>query len=117
MPETVLERKDFKILRDFSVQTDQVIEGRRPDCTVGDKKNRTCKITDFAASRDRRIEEKEQEKVGKCQDLAGELQKIWNVRVYFIPLVACSLRASLGKNKKNITKKGKCQSTILLSYG
>ena len=35
-----------KVLWDFSIQTDHVIEAWRPDLVVVDK--RTCKITDFA---------------------------------------------------------------------
>ena len=47
-PESVLENEDYKILWDFSIQTDHVIEARRPDLVVVDKKERSCKIIDFA---------------------------------------------------------------------
>ena len=43
-PESVLENEDYKILWDFSIQTDHVIEARRPDLVVVDKKERSCKI-------------------------------------------------------------------------
>ena len=43
---------------DFSIQTDHVIEARRPDFIVVDKKRRTCKIIDFALPGDSRIGEK-----------------------------------------------------------
>ena len=33
---------------DFSIQTDHVIEMRRPDLVVNDKKERRCKIIGFA---------------------------------------------------------------------
>ena len=45
-PESVLENEDYKILWDFSIQTD-VIEAWTPDLIVVDKK-RSCKIIDFA---------------------------------------------------------------------
>ena len=35
-------------MRDFSIQTDYVIEARRPDLVVVDKKERSCNIIDFA---------------------------------------------------------------------
>ena len=35
---------------DFSIQTDHVIEARRPDLVVVDKKERSCKIIDFAVT-------------------------------------------------------------------
>ena len=46
-------------MRDFSIQTDHVIEPRRPDFVVVDKKERRCKIIDFAVPGDSRTEEKE----------------------------------------------------------
>ena len=90
---------------DFSIQTDHVIEAWRLDLVVVD--TRTCKIIDFAVPGDRRIEEKEQEKIEKYQDLR-ELQKIWNVRVKIIPLVVGSLgaiRKQFGKRLKEIRLK------------
>ena len=75
---------------DCSIQTYHVIEARRPDLVLVDKKRGTCKIIDFAIPGDSRIEEKEKEKVEKYQDLRRELQKIWNVRVKVIPLVVGS---------------------------
>ena len=92
-PESVLENEDYKILWDFSIQTDHVIEARRPDLVVVDKKERSCKIIDFAVPGDSRIEEKEKDKIEKYQDLGRELQKIWNVEVKIIPLVVGSLDA------------------------
>ena len=43
---------------------------------VVDKKERSCKITDFAVFGDSRIEEKEKDKIEKYQELGKELQKI-----------------------------------------
>ena len=71
----------------MSIQTDHVIEARRPDLVVFDKKERSCKIIDFALLGDSRIQEKEIENIEKYQDLGKELQKIWNVKVKIIPLV------------------------------
>ena len=46
-----------------------------------DKKERICKMTDFAVPGDSRIEEKEKNKIEKYQDMGRELQKIRNVKV------------------------------------
>ena len=92
-PESVLENEDYKILWDFSIQTDHVIEARRPDLVLIDKKETSCKIIDFAVPGDSRIEDKERDKTEKYQDLGRELQKIWNVKVKIIPLVVGSLGA------------------------
>ena len=91
--EIVLENEDYKLFWDFSIQTDHVIEAWRPDLVVVDKKERSCKIIAFAVPGDRRIEEKEKDKIEKYQDLGRELQKIWNVKVKIIPLVVGSLGA------------------------
>ena len=57
------------------------------------KKERSCKIIDFAVPADSRIEEKEKDKIEKYQDLERELQNIWNGKVKIIPLVVGSLGA------------------------
>ena len=75
---------------DCSIQTDHVIEAWKPDLIVVDKKERSCKIIDFAFPGDSRIEDKEKDKMEKYQDMGRELQKIWNVRVNIIPLVVDS---------------------------
>ena len=57
-PESILENKDHKILWDFSIQTDHVIEARRQDLVVVDKKERKCKIIGFAVPGNSKIEER-----------------------------------------------------------
>ena len=69
----MLENEDYEILWDFSIQTDHVIEARRPDLVVVDKKERSCKIIDFAVPVDSRIEMKE--KVEKYQDLGRSYRR------------------------------------------
>ena len=60
---------------------------------VVDKKERSCKIIDFAVPGDSRIEEKEKDKKEKYQGLGRELQKISNVKVKIILLVVDLLGA------------------------
>ena len=64
-PESDLENKDYEIFWDFSIQTNHVIKARRSDLAVVNKKERSCKIIDFAVSGDGRIEEKEKDKIEK----------------------------------------------------
>ena len=119
-PESVLENEDYKILWDFSIQTDHVIEARRPDLVVVDKKGRSCKIIDFAVPGDSWIEEKEKDKIEKYQELGRELQKIWNVKVKIIPSVVDSLGAppkQFGNRLKQIgitVGTAQVQKTVLL---
>ena len=61
-PDAVRENNDFHILSDFEVQTDHVVEAKRPDMIVTEKQNNICKIIDFAVPYDSRIEAKAMEK-------------------------------------------------------
>ena len=103
----------------FTIHTDHVIEARRPNLVVVNKKE-SCKKIDFAVPGDSRIDEKEKDKVEKHQDLGRELQKIWNVKVKIIPLVVGSLGAipkQFGHRLKQIdTTAGttQVQKTVLL---
>ena len=86
---------------------------------VVDKKERRCKIIDFAVPGDSRIE-KEKDKIEKYHDLGRELQKIWNVKVKIIPLVVASLGAipkQFGNRLKQIgitAGTAQVQKTVLL---
>ena len=105
---------------DFSIQTGHVIEARRPDLVVVDKKETSYKVIDFAVPGDSRIEEKEKDKIEQYQDLGRELQKIWNVKVKIIPLLVGSLGAipkQFGSRSKQIgitAGTAQVQKTILL---
>ena len=80
----------------------------------------TDKITDFAVPGDRRIEDKEKEKIEKYQDLRKELQKIRNVSVKIMPLVVGSFGAipkqfcNRLKETGITTETGQVQKTFLL---
>ena len=120
-PESFFENEDYKILWDFSILADHVIEAPTPYLVVVNKKERSCKIIDFAVPGDTRIEEKEKDKIEKHQDLERELQKIWNVKVKIIPLVVGSLGAipkKFGKRLKQIgitVRTDQVQETVLFA--
>ena len=63
VPEKVEETDHVKILWDFNIQTDHVIEHRRPDVVVFDKHEKMCHLIDIAVPGDSRVEAKENEKV------------------------------------------------------
>ena len=46
-PQSVVENENCKILWGFNIQTDHVIEARRPDMIVVDKVKKTCTIIDL----------------------------------------------------------------------
>lgn len=92
VPEGVVENEEVKVLWDINVQCDNVIEARRPDIIVIDKKERKGLIIDIAVPADVRVEEKEREKVEKYQDLKREIGRLWNLKkVEVVPVVIGAL--------------------------
>ena len=67
-PESVLEGGTHKILWDFGIKTDHLISTGRSDIIIINKKERTCRIIDFAVQVYHRVKLKESE---------NTLLKIW----------------------------------------
>ena len=111
VPEKVLEKDDVKVLWDFNIQTDRVIEHRRPDVVVLDKAADLCHIIDVAVPGDTRVASKEKEKVQKYQDLAREIRKLWKVRVKVIPIVVGALGTIPRSLEKHLDEIG-CQVKV-----
>lgn len=118
--EPVMENERVKILWDFNIHTDRLIEARRPDIVVVDKLNSETTLIDIAVPGDFRVQEKETEKLAKYQDLAIELNRMWKTKTKVIPIVVGALGASfriidwmalLGVEIKNYTL---IQQTALL---
>ena len=98
VPEKGEETEHVKILWDFNIQTDHVIEHRRPDVVILDKHEKMCHLIDIAVPGDSRVAVKENEKVQKYQDLARELRKLWQVKVKVVPVIM----GSTGYNSEGI---------------
>jgi len=119
-PQAVCENEEYKILWDFSIQTDHVIEARRPDMIIVEKKGNKCQISDFPVPYDTRVDEKEKEKIQKYQDLARELKKLWNKNVKVIPVIIGALGTTPSRLRKRLkeiginTKIVELQKTVLL---
>ena len=62
VPEGVEENEEVKVLWDINVQCDNVIEARRPDIIVNDKKERKVIFIDISIPADVRVGKKEREK-------------------------------------------------------
>ena len=71
-----METDSAKILWDFSVQTNNEIQARRPDIVIRDKSNKICFIIDVAIPGDARVPQKEVEKIEKYNALRRELQRL-----------------------------------------
>jgi hypothetical protein len=90
--EKVLENDSVKLLWDFHVQSDHMIEHCRPDLLLVDKVTNTATIIDVAVPGDVRILDREQDKILAYQDLKREIKKNWHLRkVTIVPIVIGAL--------------------------
>ena len=84
----MLENENFKILWDFSIQTDKEIRANRPDIIFVDKREQTVLFIDVTIPNDHNIIEKGLEKIEKYTDLRIEIKELWNMqRVDIVPIV------------------------------
>ena len=69
------------------MQIDKEIEHQMPEIVVIDKEKTECKIIDIALPGYESIKVKEPEKVTKYQVLRLQVQKLWDVKATFMPIV------------------------------
>ena len=98
--QSLYEDEEYKILWDFSIQTDHAIEATRPDMIIVEKKSNKCQIIDFAVPFDTKVDEKEKEKTFKYQDLERELKILWNKKFKEISVII----GALGRAPKALPK-------------
>ena len=83
------------MLWDINVQCDNVIEGRRPDIILIDKKEQKGIIIDIAVPADVRVGEKERKKVENYRDLKREIGRLWRLKIVeVVPVVIGALEVS-----------------------
>ena len=72
----MLEKEGFKVLWDFNVQCDRMVEARRPDIVFVNKQAKEAMIIDVAIPGDVRLKDKQLEKIEKYQLLREEIGKL-----------------------------------------
>ena len=106
-PESVIENEDFKVLWDFTIQCDHMIETKRQDIVVVDKVKKVTMITDVAVPGDTRVCDKEREKIEKCSLLKDQIARLWQMKkVVVIPIVLGALGTITTKIEKYIESLG-----------
>ena len=92
VPEGAVENAEIKLLWDINIQSGNLIDARRPDLIVINKKEQKGIIIDIAVPTDVRVKEKEKEKVEKYQDLKKEIKRLWKLgNVEIVPVVVGAL--------------------------
>ena len=90
-PHKVVETESATILWDFPIHTDKKIQANKPDITIKDHKEKTCKLTGFTFPMDINISAKEFEKLSKYRDLQIEVEKMWWLKTSKTPIVVGTL--------------------------
>ena len=111
-PASVVENEKVKILWDFIIQTDHVIQHRRPDIVVPYKTERRCHLIDIDVPIDKRMELKEQEKIDKYSDQRQKVKKIWNLSKVVVVSVVIGALGLISKRLKDWQKKLDEKSSI-----
>ena len=84
----MLENENFKILWDFSIQTDKEIRANRLDIIFVDKREKTVMFIDVTIPNDHNMIEKKLEKIEKYTDLGIEIKELLNMqRVDIVPII------------------------------
>ena len=100
------ENKNAKLLWDYSIRTDRVIPAHQPDLTLVDKTINKVSLINVVVPRDPRVEQKEQEKRDKYQDLQTELRSLWDKPVEIVPVIIGELGTIPKSLKSNLEELG-----------
>ena len=111
---SVVENDRVKILCDFNIQIDHVIQHRRPDIVVLYKTERKCHLIHIAVLGDKMIELKEQRKINNYSELRQEVKKIWNLSQFVVISVVIGALGVTSKILKDWLKKLDVKSSIEL---
>ena len=89
-----MENNDYKTYWDFMIQCDRMIEARKPDVVLLEKRTKDVRIIDIAIPGDKRVKDKEIEKLEKYQVLKEEVRRLWKMKtVTVLPIVIGALGA------------------------
>ena len=90
--ESVVENENFKILWDFIIQCEHMIEARRPDIVVVNEVKKEAMIIDMVIPGVTRACDKEREKIEKYSLLKDKTARLWQMKkIFMIPIIVGTL--------------------------
>ena len=89
-PEFVRENEIHNIPSDFKIQMDYLIQARRPDLKLINKKKRSCQLGDLTIPAEHRVKINEIKVIYKYLDPTEALNRLWNMKVNIILVVICA---------------------------
>ena len=98
----VYEEGDVTVLWNREVHTDREVTANRPDIIIKNKKEKTCTLIDVAIPADRNVVQKEAEKKLKCKSSGIEIQRMWNLKCTFIPVIIGATGIVTRRLRKNL---------------
>ena len=106
-PQTVSENVNHKLIWHMNIKCDNIIVERRSDIVIVNKMEKTAIIIDAAIPGDKRIIDKEKEKIEKYQNLKREIQRFWKLKKIHVIHVVLEALGSVTKNfEKYVDKIG-----------
>jgi uncharacterized protein (DUF1499 family) len=70
-----------------AIQTDRQVLENRPDIIIKNMKDKICLLIDVAIPSDRNVIQMESEKKLKYKNLSIEIQRMWNMKCFAIPVI------------------------------
>jgi hypothetical protein len=87
IPKPVCQNEDITVLWSQGVQTGREVLSNRTDIIIKNKKDKICFLINVEIPSDRNVIQKESEKKLKCKNLSIEIQRMWNMKCFVIPLI------------------------------
>ena len=87
----------MKVMWNIIIQSENVIEARRPDIIAFGKKEKKRIIIDIGVPADVRVGEKEIEKVEKDQDLKRNIRRFWKLKMVEVVSIVTGAFGSVRK--------------------
>ena len=102
MPKPVCEEGDVTVLWNQAVHTDREVTANRPDI-IKTNKEKTCTLIDVAIPAGRNVVQKEEEKkLKKYKSLCIEIQRMWNLKCTFVPVIIAATGIVTRSLRKNL---------------
>jgi hypothetical protein len=87
VPKLVCQHEDITVLWNQGIQTDREVLANRPDIIIENMKDKIFLLIDVAILPERNIIQKEPEKKLKYKNLSIEIQRMWNMKCFVIPVI------------------------------
>jgi hypothetical protein len=87
IPKPVCQHEDITLLWNQGVQIDREVLTNSPDIIIKNKKYKICLLIDVAIQSDKNVIQKESEKKLKYKNLSIEIQRVWDMKCFVIPVI------------------------------